>query len=127
MSTHIFDKIRLYLTEFVISLWALIVGVSFFTPNMQYRSDNTVFYDIALGIGFIITSIVTLLGIFWQGKHVDIEWLLIRIGLITLSFYWLSYGLVTDWTGYAVSLICFSLFIKLILKEREVRQNVDFE
>lgn len=123
MKIKLFGTIKLYAIEIILLLWAVAMGVILLFPFSFLYSEESIWnsYDIAMGVSFIASSAVGLTGVFWQGKNIDTEWLLIRVGLVAQVFFWLAFGIATRFEGVLISAICLILFIRLVIRERAVR------
>lgn len=123
MKIKLFGTIRLYAIEIILLLWAVAMGVILLLPNsfIQTFEHSWHSYDVAIGVSFVVSSAVGFTGVFWQGKNIDTEWLLIRVGLVAQVFFWLAFGIATRFEGVLISAICLILFIRLVIRERAVR------
>lgn len=118
----ILGKLKVYTFELIITLCAVIVGLHFFDATVPFIWRS---YEVALGVCFLLAGITGLVGIFWLGKNIDTEWLLIRIGLIVLTFSWLGFAIALNSTGIFLAVASLILFMRLVVRELDLRREID--
>lgn len=130
-------SIEFHIVEIILALWSLYVGLLFL---IGYEVSMTVdmyvpILGIIYGLSFMFAGFITIFGVVWWGKRLNIGWIFLRAGLFLSVSNWLAYSAMVFWAfpesflGYGnpfvIGILNFALYMVSMIREVRYRHYND--